>query len=256
MVSNADIQVQEKTISLPNAELFVRQFEGGERHLVFLHGGPGWDHSYLLPYVLPLAQLFRLTLLGFSFGGRVAMKFAERHPERVIALILASTTSSVDYHLDLETKRLYQERMTSSLKDQLSSLYRLAGTSHGDATRQLALTSLPLNIFDLSRLVTAQLLLHKVLFSDLWIRGYSAENMRSDSSRDYTASLRKTHVPILILHGEEDLVFPVSCATSLARELDSSRVLLKVIRNAGHLTHFEKTDDWIAAVQEFERTFL
>ena len=99
--------------------------------IIVLHGGPDFDHSYLLPEMDRLAESFRLVyydqrgrgrstavtpeevgivsevedidsvrrhfgresvaVLGHSWGGLLAMEYATRHPERVSHLILANT---------------------------------------------------------------------------------------------------------------------------------------------------------------------
>jgi pimeloyl-ACP methyl ester carboxylesterase len=287
---------EERIVNTQNATLFVRQFGSGDKHLIFIHGGPGWDHSYFLPYVLPLSQDFRLTffdlrdcgrskrkpsaldcersyvdacmtdlselmdslhisqavLLGFSFGGRVAMKFSERYPEKITALILASTTAYVDYRPELENQDLYRERMTPELKDELTGLWKTQGSNDGNLTRQIALASLSLNIFNISLIESAKNLINNIQFTDLWMTGYSAAKMRDDSARTYRDTLKRLSAPILILHGEKDLVFPLSCATRLTSELKEARVSLKTIPSAGHLTHFEKPEEWCAAVRDFK----
>jgi proline iminopeptidase len=99
--------------------------------MVVLHGGPDFDHNYLVPELDRLADSFRLvyydqrgrgrsdpvepdevgiesevadldsvrrhfgldsvSVLGHSWGGLLAMEYATRHPDRVSHLILADT---------------------------------------------------------------------------------------------------------------------------------------------------------------------
>lgn len=284
-----------KTITTRHAEIFVRQFGSGEKNLVFIHGGPGWDHTYFLPHVLPLAENFQLTffdlrdcglskrrtngidcersfvdacvddlsnlldflqisrsvVLGFSFGGRVAMKIAESHPNKISGLILASTTAFADYRSDLENQKLYIERMTPQLRSDLAALWKSEPSLDGAQTRQIAMASASLNIFELSLLQSLKDTLEKIRFTDFWVSGYSAEKMKYDSNRDYSLSLKQSSLPILILHGEHDLVFPISCAHRLATVLRESNQNLCVIQKAGHLAHFEKPDEWNAPVRNF-----
>jgi pimeloyl-ACP methyl ester carboxylesterase len=121
--------------------LFVRRFgDPALPLLIVVHGGPGWDHSYLLPAVADLAHVVlfdlrgcgrssrlppaaelsasalqpdlladdvaalirhygaeRADILGFSYGGRVAMRVVDQHPALVRSIILASTTAYEDY---------------------------------------------------------------------------------------------------------------------------------------------------------------
>ena len=116
-------------------DLFVRRFGGpGRPMLMVVHGGPPWDHSYLLAAAeladvahvvfcdlrgsgrsqrdVPLqpdliaddvAALIRhlgaerADVLGFSYGGGVAMRVVDQYPEVLDRLVLASTTAYGDF---------------------------------------------------------------------------------------------------------------------------------------------------------------
>src|SRR5580698_4191826 len=52
----------------------------------------------------------RADVLGFSYGGGIAMRMMEQHPELVRSLILASATAYQDYARELEVSRDYQAR--------------------------------------------------------------------------------------------------------------------------------------------------
>jgi proline iminopeptidase len=121
--------VREATLSVRGVELFVRRVGAGPPAVV-LHGGPGAHHDYLLPGFDALAEgreliyydqrgggrspvardipvgwtehvadldalrqawgLERLTLVGYSWGGLLALLYATSHPERVARLALIS----------------------------------------------------------------------------------------------------------------------------------------------------------------------
>jgi proline iminopeptidase len=118
--------VREGLVPIHGASLFCRVVGSGPP-IVILHGGPDFDHTYLLPHLDVLAGSFRLiyydqrgrgrssgeaeeitieseaadldgvrehhrlpsmALLGHSFGALLAMEYALRHPDRVSHLIL------------------------------------------------------------------------------------------------------------------------------------------------------------------------
>ena len=69
------------------------------------HGDSDWDPEGRydadamaddLEAVLEALEIDRLVLLGFSMGGRVAMTFAGRHPERLAGLVIADIGPEVD----------------------------------------------------------------------------------------------------------------------------------------------------------------
>ncbi len=111
---------------------------GRSRHSILLHGGPGFDHSIYKPAYSPLADIaqviyldhrgngrsdsgpqeswtlaqwgddvrafcdalgiVRPIVLGASFGGKVAMAYATRHPAHPGKLILISTEAAGGTH--------------------------------------------------------------------------------------------------------------------------------------------------------------
>ncbi len=122
-------QAVETIIELNGVRLYTRQLGDGPS-VVVLHGGPGAHHDYLLPQYDRLApgralryydqrgggrsavardvavgwrehvadlealrdhwRLDRLTLLGYSWGGLLAVLYALEHPDRIAGLALVS----------------------------------------------------------------------------------------------------------------------------------------------------------------------
>lgn len=118
-----------ESVRVPGAELFVRRVGGG-RPVVVLHGGPGADHEYLRPGFDALADgreliyydqrgggrspvprdvpvgwteqvadlealrhhwaLEQLTVVGYSWGGLLALLYGLAHPGRIERLALVS----------------------------------------------------------------------------------------------------------------------------------------------------------------------
>ena len=121
---------RERYVEVDGTALFVREIGDGHT-IVVLHGGPDFDHTYLVPELDRLAASARLiyydqrgrgrsaavaaeevgieseltdlaaltrevatdpvALLGHSWGGVLAMEYAARYPERVSHLILMDT---------------------------------------------------------------------------------------------------------------------------------------------------------------------
>ncbi len=51
---------REGYIPVENAKLYYREIGQGQPPIIILHGGPDFDHSYLLPDMDRLADAFRL----------------------------------------------------------------------------------------------------------------------------------------------------------------------------------------------------
>ena len=256
--------------------------------LLVAHGGPTWDHSYLLPAVarlgdvrhvvltdlrgngrsgrhLPLDQLQpdlvvedlralvdhlgaeRVDLLGFSFGASMAMAFAGRHPRSLRSVIIASGCA-YDDELEplLETSEDYQARRALARETDPAGY---AAAPDGALSHAMALDSLPLNVWDESRWAEWRAVLDRVIFSDDRGRAFGAGTVRRNDRADPPAALRAAGVPVLILHGEREMSFPVSLARRLHEEVPGSRLVL--VPDAAHMAHFDNPAAWVGAIREF-----
>lgn len=116
--------------------LFVRRFgDPALPLLIVVHGSPGWTFpicSRLLrswqgssggavrpewlrselpdPPGRRAAGVGAADVLGFSYGGRVAMRVVDQHPGLVRGLILASTTAYTNHERDQDASTGYQAR--------------------------------------------------------------------------------------------------------------------------------------------------
>ncbi len=127
--------MKEGYVVVPRARLFYRTMGRGTP-VLFLHGGPGLPHGYLLPWMEPLARSHRLIffdqrgvgrsekpedgdyrvatmardvesvrrslrlgkvhLFGFSWGGALALEVAIRYPESLRSLTVAEGFANTD----------------------------------------------------------------------------------------------------------------------------------------------------------------
>ena len=264
-------------IDVGDVTLFVRQL--GERRrdkpsLMVVHGGPDVGHSYLLPGFEPLArdhhvvlfdfrgcgrssrnlpeealqpeyvvedahrlsdilELGQVDLLGFSSGGRGAVQFVDKHPEQVRRLIMASTSvySLADnepylvHWEEFQRRRRAEEAQDGALRNSTIFVWNLA-------------------------LAPAYLSLLDGLDEGDWsYEAYLAGRMHPWFYGDPEGILRAWHKPILILHGEKDMGFPVQLAQRLHAAVPNSE--LATIENAAHMCHFEKPDIWSQHIREF-----
>ena len=277
--------------------LFVRRFgDPALPPLVVLHGGPTWDHSYLLPAAARLADVAHVVLfdlpgcgrshrtaphgdlpddrlqpesladdiaalihdlghpaadvLGFSYGGRLAMRLVQRHPDAVRRLILASTTAYTDYTEQLHNSADYRERArmcpTISFDDP-----ELAGPD-GALSRAMAHADAPLHIWRLDRLDDWRRVLDRVRFTSDYNQLYATGALRPAAVDTAAQILRSWAHPVLILHGARETCFPIAVARRLHDELPTSA--LAEIPDAGHMAHFDNPTPWLAAVRRFLRS--
>jgi len=264
-------------VAIGDVTLFVREL--GQRNpdrasVLVLHGGPDIGHSYLLPGVEPLARdhhvvlfdfrgcglssrglpddalqpeyvvddahqliaeldLGPVDLLGFSTGGRAATAFVQQHPADVRRLILASTSGypSSDNEPYLDTWAEYQRRQ------------------HGEAAANGRLCNSTIYVWDLD-LAPRYLDLIKGLDEGDWSFERYIDGRMHPWVRDAPEEiLRGCNRPILIIHGQKDMGFPVQLAYRLHRAVPNSR--LAVVEDAAHMCHFEKPLIWSEHIRRF-----
>jgi pimeloyl-ACP methyl ester carboxylesterase len=265
-------------VDVGDVTLFVRELgeRTGKPSLVVMHGGPDVGHGYLLPGFEPLARdhhivlfdfrgcgrstrgvpeddlqpeyvvqdthrlidklgLGQVDLLGFSTGGRAAMQFVDKHPDQVRRLVLASTSAygsadNAEYLADwdeYQRRRQAEEAANGKLRNSTIFVWDLAlapaylklleslGPDTGDWSEQRAIDGL----------------MHP------WCPG------------DPEHILRTFAEPILILHGEKDMGFPVQLAHRLHAAVPTTQ--LTVIPGTAHMCHFENPQTWSNHIRQF-----
>ncbi|GAA0521413.1 hydrolase [Paractinoplanes deccanensis] len=286
-------------VRVNDVELFVRRFgDPALPMLVVIHGGPTWDHSYLLPAVaelsdtahvvlfdlrgcgrssrtppvgtLPVSALqpdhladdvaalvrhfgaARADVLGFSYGGMIAMRVVAQHPELVRSVVLASTTAYRDFADLLERSADYQERRRMSRPVDFGDP-GLTGPDAADGalSRAMAFADAPTAIWRLDHLERWREVLARVRFSSDWNEPYLGGKLRPAAPDDAPQVLREWGGPILLLQGAREMSFPIELARRLHAVLPSSTLV--EVPEAAHMAHFDNPAVWIGAVRDFLR---
>lgn len=284
-------------MSIGPVQLFVRRFgDPALPLLVVVHGGPTWDHTYLVPAVSELADqahvvLFdlrgcgrssrtppigdlpvtalqpdlladdvaglirhygkaRADVLGFSYGGGIAMRVADQHPRLVRGLILASTSAYQDYAQERAASPDYQARSPMCAEIAWDDpLLTGPDAPDGALSRAMALAGAPCDIWRLDRLEEWHRVLAAVRFSSDWNAPHAAGQLRPAAPGDAEQVLRDWGGPVLILHGSREMAFPVSLARRLHAAVPAST--LAEIPDAAHMAHFDNPEAWLAAIRSF-----
>jgi pimeloyl-ACP methyl ester carboxylesterase len=276
-------------LKINGIDLFVRGCGDPARPiLIVVHGGPTWDHSYLLPAAsrladirhvvlldmrgngrsgrhLPLEQMQpeyvvddiralvdhlgvdRVDLLGHSYGGSIAMQFADRFPA-VLRSVILSDACAYDDDLDTLLEALPDYRARTPLCRETDPA-DYVGTPDGSLSRAMAHDSVAYNVWDESRWPEWRTVIDNVLFSDDWGDAFNAGGVHRTRPVDPAAALRASGVPLLIVHGEHEMSFPLALAERLHADVPGSR--LAVIPDAAHMAQFDNEPAWVGAIREF-----
>jgi proline iminopeptidase len=264
---------------LNDTELFYVEVGEGLPCLV-MHGGLGGDHSSLHPWLDPLGDVMRLVyydhrgngrsgrprsesitfeqlcadadalrehlgfeeiaVLGYSFGGFVALEYALRYPERISHLILLDTAPTFDYEEEIEANA----RRKGATQEQLEALDASA-EDEGESWRLWkVIEPLYFCTFDAD---LAERVMGKTVISveaadagDAIIEGW-----------DLTPRLGEVSAPTLIVVGKDDFVCPPSQAKIMHEGIPNSE--LAVFENSGHFTHVEEPEAFFDAVRGWLR---
>jgi pimeloyl-ACP methyl ester carboxylesterase len=267
-------------------DLFVAWADGpADRTLLVIHGGPDWDHSYLREPLDALAGTHRLLLpdirgcgrsvrglpaaeynpdavvgdllavldafdvaqadvLGFSYGGLLAQRFAVTAPDRLRSLIVASS-SVLPVAADVFAGwRERDERRAAEL-----AVWCNSSLSGSELTRAAAVAGARANVWRPEALPGYLRRLDEVQFSGEWMRSRRAGTLRSPRINNPARRLSALDVPMLLLHGRQDMIFPAELATQAAVLIPAARTV--VLDDAGHMAHIDLPRQWLAAIADF-----
>jgi pimeloyl-ACP methyl ester carboxylesterase len=189
-------------------------------------------------------------VLGFSYGGGIAIRVVNQHPSVVRRLILASTTAYRnqlrDQQAPADDQRRVRPRPTIAWDDpELTG----PGAPDGALSRAMAYAGAPADIWRLDRLADWHSVLARVAFSSDWNVPHARGQLRPGCPADAETVLRDWAGPVLILHGTQDATHPVSHARKLHLAVPAST--LAEIQDAAHMAHFDDPRAWLAEIRRF-----
>ena len=212
------------------------------------HGGsdaPSDPARYAMPRALAdLAALLdaldvaRAAVLGYSFGGRVALAFAVEHPERVVALVLEGASPGIADPDERAARRAADEALAARLERDGLAAFVDAWMAQPLFATQAALPD------EVRAAARAARLRNDPIGLAACLRG-----LGTGSQPSYWHRLHELPMPTLLLAGERDTKFQ-----ALARAMHESipDATLRVVPGAGHTTHLENP----AAFRRLARGFL
>jgi pimeloyl-ACP methyl ester carboxylesterase len=169
-------------------------------------------------------------VLGVSWGGVIAMRLAQRHPELVRSMVLADSSRGSGQHPE----------QALAMRGRAQEL-RIRGAAEFAASRAPRLVS-PDAPEELVRQVT-RTMAESVRLPGY---GYAADSMAATDLTDELATIR---TPTLVLCGSEDTVTGIDESQALAGGIDGA--VFVTIRGAGHLANQEAPESFNAWLSAF-----
>jgi len=266
-------------VHLNGTDLFYVEVGEGLPCLV-MHGGLGLDHTSMHPWLDPLGELMHLiyydhrgngrsgrppsetitfeqlcadadalrehlgfgkvAVLGYSFGGFIALEYALRYPERLSHLILGGTSPGGDYGEEIEANA----RRKGATQEQLEALE----ASADDETEFWRLWKLiePLYFHAFDEDLAERVMGKTIVCIEAADAGHAITE-----EWDLTARLGEICAPTLILVGRDDFVCPPSQAKIMHERIPNSELV--VFEKSGHFAPVEEPEAFFDAVRGWLR---
>lgn len=186
-----------------------------------------WSVQDYAEFVYEFAEREKLGefyILGHSFGGRIAIKFAVGHPGKLLGVILYAAAG-------IKPAKTFKNKLF------------------------LILTRIGKPFFSLPVLNYLKIIMTKAIYILAGTRDYyqakgvMKETMKKIISEDLTPLLPLVKVKTLIIWGEEDKTTPLADALIMKEKIADSE--LKIIKDSGHSAHKEKPEEFVDIVSSF-----
>jgi proline iminopeptidase len=264
------------TASINETEIFYKTVGEGLPCLV-THGGLGFDHTYLHPWLDPLGDTLHLiyydhrgngrsgrpandtmthenlaadadalashlghdkvAVIGHSYGGFIALEMALRHPDRLSHLILLDTAPAMNYSEEIMANAV---RMGATA-EMLAALNE--NWSSNDEMRERFPVIWPLYFKNFDPQVASRVIEDTIISLAGRAREGEMEN------HNVIARLSEIQIPTLILVGREDFICPPSQAHIMHAGIPDSELV--IFENSGHLPWVEEPDLFFNTVRDW-----
>jgi pimeloyl-ACP methyl ester carboxylesterase len=195
--------------------------------------------------LLSVLDIDRVTVIGHSLGGGVAMQFAYQYPERCERLILVSTGG---------VSRGVTPMLRLMAAPSADLLLPLLGLPYASVVARVAAAVMRALRTDLGRDADDWLRMFETL-PDATARGAFVRTLRTviDVRGQAVTMLDRAYLaralPTLLVWGDRDAVIPVEHAHLAHRALPGSH--LSVFPGAGHFPHHADPERFLAVVRDF-----
>ncbi|MGP4020517.1 alpha/beta fold hydrolase [Saccharopolyspora sp. 5N708] len=199
----------------------------------------------VLRWLLDAWRVPEATLVGLSMGGSIAAGFTLRNPQRVRGLVLVDSTG-IQHRLPhhLLTYLLLRRRFAGAL---VAKLLRLNRSLVRQVVNRVFFTS-GQAVPDLESIVdevSAEAAARGSVFADWHADAIARRAMRVN----HLPHLGRIQCPVMVIHGEQDAIVPVTAARDAAGAIPGST--LRVIPETGHWPNREKPNEFNALLREF-----
>jgi pimeloyl-ACP methyl ester carboxylesterase len=213
----------------------------GERTVAFDRPGYGYSTSGYFPFERQLQVLQQLLkalhlghpiLVGHSYGGALALAFAERHPSEVRGLVLLDAAAACTRNSFLDRA---QARLVQVLD--LPVVAPIANATFSELLLTVAAKQGDSQAFDPDPVDPGQE--HRVLAINMKrgnLEAFAGEALAANGVIEgIDGGLKRVAVPAIVIQGNHDQLVKPACGRSLAAQLPDARL---VMVSGGHMTPY------------------
>lgn len=237
------------------------------RHRIYAPDLPGFGRSekprarYGIPYFTRFIDRYMegrglrsAAVVGASLGGRVALELALKHPDRVSKLILVNSLGlgrpSIQLTYGLITLPRVGETVMKVTRDALrwvpSQVIRRVAGRYVGASSDLSRTMDDNYLDNLRELYSAEGYHDAYLAT---VRSLVSPRALFGTQYDLSSRLQEIEVPLQLIWGADDPLFPLEHATRAHALVEHSR--LAVIEGAGHTPQAERPEEFNRVLHTF-----
>ena len=193
-------------------------------------------------------KLNKISILGHSFGGFLAMHYAIAHPEAVDKLILlnSSPATSDDYALLMDE---WSRRMAPHM-DEVKKIQASEAFKEGDPQTMANYLRLMYRTYCFDSRKAEELNLKMSRKSN--VDGAKTFALLNENflmkPYDLKSALQKLKCKTLIIHGDSDLI-PLETAKNTHKMIPNSKLV--VLKDCGHFSYVEKPQEFFDHLQTF-----
>lgn len=182
--------------------------------------------------VLDELEIEKVTLVGHSMGGYVALQTLRRHPERLEGIVLLSSTPNPDS----PQKLLDRDREIAMVEGGHKDLLASTAAKNGFASDNLKRMQDEIIFLEEQVLVTEP-------------EGVVALLRGMKEREDSNELLRQSSLPQLFILGKKDNYIPLEVAEQMVADHPQAEVAW--LENSGHLGYFEEPEACAQAIRKF-----
>ena len=192
------------------------------------------EHAMELKELMDFLQIKNANLIGTSYGGEVALKFAIKFPEYVKKMVIIDSVSELD-----EVLRFFIKGWISLAEKEngIEFFYGTMPSIYSDSyirknykeleKRASAIDKMPKDFFK------GQICLYETFLQDVYM----------------TKELHKIKSPTLVICGEKDILKPLKFSQIIADNVPNSEFV--IIPDCGHVVIFEKPEELVSILLGF-----